>query len=466
MRNANVDDIEPITVAEMKVAEMELLKFIQRECYQDELASLTTSGMVKKSSSLHKLDHIMINDELRVGGRLQRSTIPDESKHQLILPRNHHVTDLIIRYYHQISGHSGREYVLSLLRSRYWIIHGNKAVRRILGSCVDCHKRQRAPGQQKMAELPKDRVTPGKPPFTYVGVDFFGHFYVKRGRYDLKRYGCIFTCLSIRAIHIEVTQSMNTESFLNALRRFIARRGRPSVIRSDNGSNIVGANKEIRSAIREWNQQKIHESLLQEDIQWVFNPPSGSHHGGVWERCIRTVRKVLMSLLKGQTVDDEALTTFMCEVEAIVNGRPITTVSDDHNDSEPLTPNHLLLLRSGADLPLGHFTKTDLYVRKRWRRVQYLVDQFWIRWVREYLPLLQIRSKWITPQRNFEVDDVVLIVDEQSPRNLWPMARVTEVYPNKDGLIRRVQVQTKNRILDRPIDKCILLKAVNEAECT
>ena len=137
---------------------------------------------------------------------------------------------------------------------------------------------------------------------------------------------------------------MDTDSFINSMRRFIARRGIPELMRSDNGTNFVGGNKELSSAIPQWNVQQIHGFFLQKHIKWIFNPPSGSHHRGVWERCIRTVRKVLNAVLKEQALDDEGLSTLMCEVEAIVNSRPITKSSDDPSDCEALTPNHLLLL--------------------------------------------------------------------------------------------------------------------------
>ena len=113
----------------------------------------------------------------------------------------------------------------------------------------------------------------------------------------------------------------------------------------------------MREAVSHWNHRQIHEFLLQKSAKWIFNPPAGSHHGGVWERCIRTVRKVLTALLKEQTLDDEGLLTLMCEVESIVNGRPLTNVSDDPRDCEALTPNHLLLLRSGAMLPPAALVK-------------------------------------------------------------------------------------------------------------
>lgn len=270
----------------------------------------------------------------------------------------------------------------------------------------------------------------------------------------------LFTCLTIRVIHIEVADSLDTDSFINSMRRFIARRGKPEQMRSDNGGNFVRGEKELRGAITDWNQGVISEFLLQRNIQWIFNPPAGSHHGGVWERCICTVRKVMNALLREQVLDDEGLATLMCEVENIVNGRPLTKVSDDPRDLEALTPNHLLLLRSGSSLPPGIFRKGDLYSRRRWRQIQYLSDVFWRRWLKEYLPSLQQRQKWSRLTRNFKAGDVVLVVDENSPRNLWLLGRILEVKPNKgDGLVRRVTLKTKSAVLERPIDKIVLLEA-------
>ena len=397
---------------------------------------------------------------LRVGGRLENAPLQLDAKHPIILPTSHRIVRLIISYYHHTSGHSGTEHVLSMIRERFWIVKARASVKKSLNVCFKCRKRQAPVGEQKMANLPQDRITPDKPPFTYVGVDCFGPFLVRRGRSKAKRYGVVFTCLTMRAIHIEVVHSLDTDAFLNSMRRFIARRGKREQMRSDNGENFVRGEKELRSAIDGWNQGAISEFLLQRNIQWIFNPPAGSHHGGVWERCIRTFRKVMNALLKEQVLDDEGLATLMCEVESIVNGRPLTKVSDDPRDLEALTPNHLLLLRSGPTLPPGVFRKEDHYSRRRWRQVQYLSDVFWRRWLKEYIPSLQERQKWSRSTSNFEIGDVVLVVDENSPRNSWPLGRILEVKPNKgDGLVRRVTLRTKSAVLERSIDKIVLLEA-------
>ena len=207
----------------------------------------------------------------------------------------------------------------------------------------------------------------------------------------------------------------------------------------------------------EWNQEKIHNALLQKNINWSFSPPYGSHFGGIWERCIRTVRKILQALLREQITDDESLATLMCEVESIMNSRPITTVSSDPNDNEPLTPNHILLLKSEVSLPPGLFNREDSLSRRRWRQVQYLADLFWRRWSKEFLPLLQLRQKWVKPKRNLAVGDVVLVSTEAWHRNSWPLGRIVETFPDKRGFVRQVRVRTKSAVYERPVDKLCLL---------
>ncbi|KAK2919176.1 hypothetical protein Q8A73_003547 [Channa argus] len=364
---------------------------------------------------------------------------------------------LILQDIHERIGHGGRNHVLSTLRQRYWIPNAISAIRKILSSCRTCRRLHGATGQQQMADLPLSRVLPDEPPFTRTGVDCFGPFTIKRGRTTAKRYGVIFTCMATRAGHIEVAASLDTDSFINALRRFIARRGQVVEIHSDNGTNFVGAERELKRSLEEWNMSKIENRLTQSGIKWMFNPPSASHFGGVWERLIRSVRKVLSATLKDQHLDEEGLQTLLCEVEAILNSRPITTPSDDPNDLEALTPNHLLLLKTQPSIPQGVFQEDDLYSRRRWRQVQYMADLFWKRWVKEYLPELQRRQKWTHAKRNFVTGDIVLIVDESAPRNSWVIGRIIHTIQDERGLVRQVRIKTRTNEFDRPITKvCIL----------
>ena len=301
------DVFELITVAELEKSEIEICKVFQHDEYEEEIQVLSRKGTLKRSSSLVKLDPILVKGVLCVGGRLNHAPIPNYQKHQVIVPKNSHLSKLLVWYFHLVSGHSGRGHVLCLVREKFWVVQANSTVRRMLYSCFGCKHKHSPALQQKMADLPSDRVNPGNPPFTFVGIDCFGPFYVRHKRSLVKRYGVIFTCLVVRAVHIEI------------------------------------------------------ESLL----------------------------------------------TLMAEVESVINSRPLTTVSSDARDLEPLIPNHLLQLKQSCSLPPGIFSEHDLYSRKRWRQVQYLADIFWKRWTREYLPLLQHCHKWNCVKRNVAVGDIV-----------------------------------------------------------
>ncbi|KAK2903738.1 hypothetical protein Q8A73_010395 [Channa argus] len=447
-----------LTVDELKEAEVDIIRHCQRKSFPDEISSLLKGEAVKRSSHIHRLNPVLQDGILRVGGRLSRAAMPEESKHPAILAKNHRVSQLILQDIHERIGHGGRNHVLSTLRQRYWIPNAISAIRKILSSCRTCRRLHGATGRQQMADLPLSRVLPDEPPFTRTGVDCFGPFTIKRGRTIAKRYGVIFTCMATRAVHIEVAASLDTDSFINALRRFIARRGQVLEIHSDNGTNFVGAERELKRSLEEWNMSKIENRLTQSGIKWMFNPPSASHFGGVWERLIRSVRKVLSATLKDQSLDEEGLQTLLCEVEAILNSRPITTPSDDPNDLEALTPNHLLLLKTQPSIPQGVFQEDDLYSRRRWRQVQYMADLFWKRWVKEYLPELQRRQKWTHAKRNFVPGDIVLIVDESAPRNSWVIGRIIHAIQDERGLVRQVRIKTRTNEFDRPITKVCLLQ--------
>lgn len=311
---------------------------------------------------------------------------------------------------------------------------------------------------QQMADLPSCRLDDSLPPFSHVGVDYFGHFFVKVGRKSVKKYAVVFTCMVARAIHLEIASSLDASSFINALRRFVSRRGPVSFMYSDNGTNFVGTCTEFKKALGEMNP-KLHEWAVNSQIEWSFNPPHASHMGGAWERQIKTIRQVLFGLMVEFSfiLNEDTLHTFMCEAENIVNSRPLTTVSDSPDDLEALTPNHILTLKTKVNVPPGNFQNADLYVRRRWRRVQYLTNVFWSRWRREFLNNLQYRKKWKTPQRNVRVGDVVLLSDD-APRNSWPLARITDVEQDDQGQVRSVTLNVGGKkVYRRPVHKLILL---------
>ena len=252
----------------------------------------------------------------------------------------------------------------------------------------------------------------------------------------------------MRADHFEMSFSLDTDAFINALRRFISRRGKPHTFFSDNGTNLVGGYQELRRSLSDLDQSVIEERLKGQEIRWKFNPPHASHMGGIWERVVRTIKRVLSAICADQVLSDDVLLTLFAEIEHVVHSRSLTPVIMDPEGSEPLTPNHLLILRSG-DHAVGVFDRRDNFVRRRWRQVQYLSELFWKRWRREYLQTLQSRQKWHRVEPNFAVDDLVLVCDESSSRGKWPLGRVIQTYPDDLGHVRQVLVRTQNRALKR-----------------
>ena len=234
--------------------------------------------------------------------------------------------------------------MLAKVRERYWIFGANQLAKRISRECCICRKHHAKQYEQVMADLPDYRVNADGAPFENVGIDYFGPFLVKGGRSQVKRYGLIVTCMSSRAVHLEIVHSLEVDACINAIRRFMARRGPVKSITSDTGTNIVGAEKELREMINKMNQSRMTNALCNYGIQWNSNPNSASHSGGVWERIIRSTRKILFSLMKEQVckADDETLTTLFCEAENILNSRSLTVTSNDPNDLLHLTPNMLI----------------------------------------------------------------------------------------------------------------------------
>ncbi|XP_074658618.1 uncharacterized protein LOC141911528 [Tubulanus polymorphus] len=463
-KRQSLDKFKLIT-ADLIAAELLIISHVQKQDFPEVYRRLEEGHELKKKCNLRKLDPRLNKDEgvIRVGGRLGYASLAYDQKHQILLTSRSRLATILIEDAHLKVGHLGCESILAYLRTRYWMTQARKSIKSFRGKCIVCITSHSPPGNQKMADLPIERVTPDKPAFANSGADYFGPIEIKSGRSVVKRYGVIFTYLASRAIHIEVAYSLDSDSCINATRRFMARRGNVKSIRSDNGTNLVAADRELKESIQGWNASVIHDSLLQDGVDWSFNPPAGSHFGGVWERLIRSVRRVLRSLMKEQMtrLDDESFHTLLCEVESILNNRPITRNSSDPADMEVLTPNHVLLYKPGLCLPPGVFVKTDMYVKRRWRQIQYLADIFWKRWIAEYIPTLQVRQKWQTQNRNVAVGDIVLVADS-TPRNSWAMAKVIEVLPDKYGAVRVVRIKTKTNELIRPIDKLVLLLAVDE----
>ena len=447
VRTPSVDDLAR--------TEAQILKLLQRENFAQEIQDLSSEReCVQMQSALAKLDPFLDSDGiLRVGGRLRHSDLPYTAKHPALLPKGNPISTAILQFCQEQMAHQGRSTTVNEARpTRFWVVGASQAVGKIVSRCVRCRRKRREVSVQKMADLPNDRVE-AAPPFTNTGVDFFGPFFIKEGRKELKCWGCIFTCLTCRAVHLETAPSLSSDCFLNVLRRFIAIRGAVARLWSDRGTNFVGANNELRTALEEINKGAIHDYLADRGCEFICKVPHASHMGGVWERPIRTARSILSTLLRGfgKQLDDDSLRTLMYETAAVVNSRPLTAENvNDPATLSPITPNHLLTMKSKVIVPPpGDFQWPDIYSRKRWRRVQYLTNVFWARWRKEYLQHIQQWQKWLWPTRNYMQGDVVLLKDIDLPRSHWRLGRVIRPNLDSDGQMRTVRGALGHPLLER-----------------
>lgn len=448
----------------MARAENLLIKYSQAQSFSEDLAEIKAGRGVSRQSRLLTLTPIC--DEhgiLHANGRIDAASgISLATKQPVILDGKNYISKLIVRHYHVKAGHGGQEMVVNELKQKYWITKLRPTVKTVVSGCNFCRIRKVKPVIPRMGNLPSGRMAHDQRPFTHCGVDLFGPMEVTVGRRREKRYGVLFTCLTVRAVHVEIVHSLTTDSLLMALRRMAARRGWPGYMYSDNGTNLRGADTELKKAVQELDEEMLKSTASTYGTQWTFIPPVSPHWGGAWERLIRSVKTTLKIILKERAPKDEVLSTLLAEVENIVNSRPLHHVTVEPGAKESLTPNHILLGTS-SNLPLlGVFDDSDLYLRKQWRKSQALADMFWRRWVREVLPDMIPRQKWSEDQPPLRVGDLVFIADPDSPRCVWPRGIILEIFPGKDGRVRVVTVRTQTGTLKRSAARVAKISTCSE----
>lgn len=456
------DNTDSLSADAFQKAELSILRQCQMHDFPDEFALLKGGKDISVHSRLIKLapEYDKEQDLIRVGGRLRRCHgLSDAVLHPIVLSQDHPVVKLLIKHYDDQLHHPGAGRVYAELRRKFWILRGREAIKRHQHHCLDCNKWRGKPKIPRMSDLPTSSLRLCRPPFYSTGVDCFGPLLVKVGRRTEKRWGVVYKCLTTRAVHLDLLDHMDGDSFLLSLRRFIARRGKPYEILSDQGTNFRGGCKELEDTFSHM-QTSIRDQLAKEQIRFKFNPPSAPHFGGSWEREVRSVKTALRITLGAQTVTEEVLRTILIEVEGILNSRPLGYVSSDIADPDPVTPNSLLMGRPDSSLPQVVYSDHELLSRKRWRHSQVLSDHFWKHFIHDFLPTLQSRQKWYREKENIAVGTVVLIVDEQIPRALWRVGTVSAVIPSSDGRVRTAVVKVKDQTYTRPVAKLIELPSL------
>ncbi|XP_066596555.1 uncharacterized protein [Prorops nasuta] len=309
-----------------------------------------------------------------------------------------------------------------------------------------------------MADLPASRVDISNP-FSHTGIDFFGPMFIKEKKYRNKKrikvYGCVFICMSSKAVHIEIVSELTSDAFIAALRRFVGRRGVPAHIYSDNGTNFVGAHRELKELYvmleSEEFKDKRNNYVLKNKIHWHFNPPLSPHFGGLWEAAVKSFKYHFKRVVGDRLLTIEELLTFVVEIEAILNSRPLCPISSDPNDPLVLTSAHLLIGKPLTMLPESNVSSLPDKRLNNWQLIQKIRMDFWRRWQIEYLTELQKRSKWIQPARNITKDSVVLLIDKNQPCMHWLIGRVIELHPGDDGIVRVVTIKTAKGIFKRNV---------------
>ena len=417
---------------------MHILQSAQREAFPDDYAKLVADRPVASESKLARLSP-KLDDAgiIRPNGRLQLSTVlPYDTRHPIVLPRQHAITRLSIANQHEELHHAeGVNHTLASLSKRSWIIGAREAIRQSEQEYNFCKRQKVKASEQIIAPLPPVCIDTSIRPFEKVSVDFAGPFRTinGRGKPHHKRYMCLFTCMTTRAVHIEMATSLETDSFLHAYFRMANRRGYPSVVYSDNGMSFTGAVNELKHLVEDLDQDRITGSTSVGGRSLFFNPPAPGHFGGVHESLVKSAKRSSYAILQNTDVTDKELETCFTGVENLLNSRPLTYQSSDHRDDVPLTPGQFLYGTPGGDFPPSAVDSTSFSLKGRWRQFQDLVKHFRQRWMQKWLPMLHLRQKWHLEQRDITVGDTVLVVANDTPRGKWLMARDTNVYPGKDG---------------------------------
>ena len=436
---------EIISAQHLREAENFIVKDMQK--------SIETELTKKGGGKFAKLRPAQINTGLWVvGRRLTRfNPMTDDGTLQKLLPTNHPATRLFMKRAHQ-AGHRGRDATLARFRMYYWTPRGSKLASSVRKKCQLCKLRDAKFLEQEMGLLPESRLKPS-PPFNYTMLDLFGPYTVRgevQKRTSGKAYGVMFTDVTMRAVHIEAVFGYDTNSFLMALSRFASIRGWPQKIYSDPGSQLAGAERELKEAWQKLDREDLHRNAVQNGANWVFGPADSPWHQGAVESLIKSAKRAIHFAVHNQRLSVPEFQTVCSEVSNLLNERPIGAQPSTDSTISVLTPNNLLLGRATASNPLG-WQPCGPRAINRYYLVQAIVEDFWKKWTELYAPSLLIQKKWNTASRNLCPGDVVMVADKNTFRGNYKLAIVKEVFPGQDGKVRRAKVQYKSyRTGERP----------------
>lgn len=457
----------PLQNSELDNSREFLIRKCQLETFSLEINTLLKGNKLKpKCSILQLAPFIDRSGILRVGGRLNNTTLNFERKHPALLDGKHHFTKLLMRFEHLRLFHAGPQLLLSAFRDQYWPVGGRNLARNTVRRCIICTRFNSKTMEPFMGSLPSNRVSQSYP-FQTCGVDFAGPFMISskigRGNKITKCYLCLFVCFSTKAIHLETVSDLSAQAFIASLKRFIARRGKPDNICCDNGKNFVGANNELGRVLRS-SLRNVKDYSANEGIKFTFNPPYSPSLGGLWEAGIKSAKHHLKRIAGNATLNYEELSTLFTQIEAILNSRPLTPLTSDPSDLSSLTPGHFLIGRPLTSLPSPPAPDVKTRIRCRYRMIEGLRLQFWARWRNEYLSELQQRYKGRTHNRNIKVGDLVVFKEDGLPPLKWRIGKAERLYLGADDVCRVADFVTYRGIERRAVNKVCLLPMEAEEE--
>ena len=462
-----------LTLEEKERGELLLIRAIQAQHFEEELIMLVKLGIFSPDSyeELKKKDSKLITlspflddkNVLRAGGRLGNSkSIPYDSKYPIVLPKpsDENVRSLI-RHIHAKHHHCSATETTFLLRQKFFVLGGRRAIQMEVARCVPCQRTAKLPAKQRMANLPEDRVNVAAP-FCTSGADVFGPFEITQGRYTKKRWVLLITCFTTRAVALFALKDMTLSTTVNALVKMASLFPSIKKLVSDNGTNFKGANREIKEAVDAWNKESLNEKLSDIEISWEFGPANCGHWGGLWERIIQIVKRSIKASLENRTVDTDTFDTLLAGVMGVVNRRPITKAGNGITEPMVLTPAHFIypyiyINSNPAILPPQN--TTGEFLRSAWQTTREIMDSFWCRFQREYFQSLLERKKWKTAKENIAVDDIVLIVEDLQPREKWRTCRVSRIIGTDPRHVRRLELtDAAGTTFDRHVEGVVKLE--------
>ncbi|XP_045446386.1 uncharacterized protein LOC123654528 [Melitaea cinxia] len=399
---------------------------------------------------------------IRVGGRLEMSSLSFNEKYPILIPKESFLSGLLIADAHQKTLHGGPQLMITYLRSKYWIMGAKSLIKKYYRSCVTCTRYSSRSTSQLMGQLPSARVNPNKP-FLISGVDYAGPINIRiskgRGNKSYKGYIALFICMSTRAVHLEAVSELSTQGFIAAFKRFVARRGRCAELYSDNGTNFVGAARQLLCLFNEEKtnfKPELAEYLATNGTQWNFVPPRAPNFGGLWEARIKSTKFHLKRVVGNSTLTYEEMATVLSQIEACLNSRPLSRV-EDQGEVVVLTPGHFLVGEPLIVVPDANYESSNMYTLRRWQFHQRMMQDFWRRWSQDYLHQFLQRHKWEYQNPEPSLGDVVLVKEDDLPPARWLLGKIEQKHPGPDNITRVVTIRTKNSLIKRPTSKVAIL---------